>query len=362
MPVLSAKLYDVRYSRDRDGYRTYKTKYLVHTTQGTGPNEIADFVGLPALGSMYDDTMGGVGTGTGRADDWCFCHPDWTIEPHQGKQGEVPEWWSVEIPFSNKPLKRCQDLEIDNPIDELSEITVSFGKKTIEAERDKDDDPIVSSSHEKLTGAAVEFDKGTISVKIKANFPTIDLGLIAECMNRVNAEPMWGLPTRCVKLSGASAERKLYGCCSFYYTITYDLDVDNETFDRNVLDEGTKVLNGHWATKADAQRLLGTGTTIQTDQAWVLDRINGHEPDPNNPQHFIRYKDRNQENARVILNGNGTPANTTAITGTAYGTGTGTGGREVYYHRVQYYKETNLLLLGIPSDLNFSGPGTGTGS
>jgi hypothetical protein len=59
-------------------------------------------------------------------------------------------------------------------------------------------------------------------------------------------------------------------------------------------------------------------------------------PDSTNPQHFIRYKDRNGENARVLLDGAGIPIED---------------GATPVYRDVEYYPESNFLLLGIPLTL-----------
>jgi hypothetical protein len=58
-------------------------------------------------------------------------------------------------------------------------------------------------------------------------------------------------------------------------------------FDRNPLDEGTKVLAGDWDQ--------------QTRTRWIpAQLVHGMALDPNNPSHFQRFKDRNYENARII--------------------------------------------------------------
>lgn len=53
----------------------------------------------------------------------------------------------------------------------------------------------------------------------------------------------------------------------------------------------------------------GTGITTTVDVRWILDNVSpGVKPDPKNPNHFIRYKDQNGENARLLLDGQGKPA------------------------------------------------------
>jgi hypothetical protein len=75
-------------------------------------------------------------------------------------------------------------------------------------------------------------------------------------------------------------------------------------------------------------------TTTVSPNKWVLDAISGGIPDHTNKQHFIRFKDFNGENARTQLNGSGAPSVTT-----------------VFKNKVEYYPESNFLLLGIPVSL-----------
>ncbi len=71
-------------------------------------------------------------------------------------------------------------------------------------------------------------------------------------------------------------------------------------------------------------------------------------PDPSNPSHFIHFKDRNGEKARVILDGGGLPAD--VPTGT--NPGTGDDARPPGSINVRYYQEADFLLLGISPTLN----------
>jgi hypothetical protein len=83
-----------------------------------------------------------------------------------------------------------------------------------------------------------------------------------------------------------------------------------------------------YATEAAMPSEAGSG--------WVLDAIDGEDPDPANPAHFDQFKDRHGENSKVMLNGAGTPATTSG---------------EERYRRVEMYRESNFLSLGIPTVL-----------
>jgi hypothetical protein len=65
-----------------------------------------------------------------------------------------------------------------------------------------------------------------------------------------------------------------------------------------LLDEGNKVLNGQFNPTTGDYEVLN---------------INGQPPNPRNPTHFGRFKDRNGENTRVILDGGGLPAFTSLL-------------------------------------------------
>jgi len=262
---------------------------------------------------------------------------------------------------------------------------------------------IKSSSHEQIRGRQVEFDNNKPSVTIRQNVAALGLSTFSQMVDTVNSVPMWGLGTRRIKLSNAPWERKYYGRCHVYYTRTFEFDIDYKTFDRDAVDEGTKVLHGHWggvsgtgltvsitvnanggistATIVNPGSGYPRSTTVQlsiddslsgsgqgsggvlqaktnssgvvtsvlvvnvgtaysagtvataSNVMWVLDDINGDSPDPENPQHFDRYKDRNGENTRAILDGAGCPVASPSFAAKI---------------PIEYYPESNFFTLGIP--------------
>lgn len=314
--------------RDDAGHRTYHVGHVVQVTNPglDGPLTVMNASGLPAIGAVWN-----FGSET---DVWAFCWPTRTIRPHQEREGDPTEYWMVDSLFSTKPIpsKRCQDTPIEDPMLEPMKISGSFVKTTEEAVSDRFGNLLKSSSHERFKGPLVEFDSSRHTIRIEQNVLSLGLATFSNMVDCVNDAPLWGLPARCVKLSAPEWTRELYGSCSFYYKRIFTFDTNSATFDRAIPDTGTRVLNGHWS---------GAGY-------WVVDNIGTQTPDPNNPQHFIQYKDRNGENSTAILDGAGLPAD--VVFGSGSGTTGGTSGPG-YIYTVEKYSEANFLLLGIPTTL-----------
>jgi hypothetical protein len=269
-------------SSDPEGYRTYHVTYLVQGDVGDGPVEVFNTPGLPVPGDSYAFNSG--------SDQWAFCTQEWSIS---GQQQEGPiTFWDVEIKFTSKPdEKRCKDQKIEDPLLIPDRVSGGFHKYTEEATSDRFGRPIVNSAWEQLRGPQAEFDKHRASIKIEQNVIDLQLGLISSVANCVNGSTMWGLPPRTIKLDEVSFEVKYYGNCFKYYTRTLGFDILFDGFDRDVLDEGTKALNGAWTT----------------DGTWKLINVGGQPPNPTNPAHFSQFKDRKDENAKCILDGRGLP-------------------------------------------------------
>lgn len=275
-------------SRDTDGNREYKITFMVKGDSTDGPANVLQTAGLPVVGDTwnFDDD----------SDEWAFCKQNATVTPILTEEPNL--FWTVEQTFSSKPDdKKCKDKQIDDPLLQPMEVSGGFTKYNEEATVDLFGQPITNSAWEAMRGHQVEFDKNRPTVKIKQNVANLDLGLLSGMVDCVNDAPLWGLPPRCIKMTAPTWERKFYGQCFPYFVRTLEFECRFDTFDRRLLDEGQKVLSGHWDTM--------TGL-------WALDEIAGYtdspNPDPTDPTHFVRFKDRNGENAKVVLDGFGKPA------------------------------------------------------
>lgn len=425
MPLLSDGQLTWSADQDREGYRTYKITFQVIASYFEGPAAVLACPGLPDFGSVW--------AFDGDADVWAWCTHECSAKPVEER---APNYlWSVEKTFTTKPPdaedRPCKDDPVEDPLTEPPKISGSFSKNKLEATKDKDGNAILNSAFEQLRGASLEFDDDRVQVKIEFNVPDLDKAFWASFRNCVNQYPLWGMEPRCVKLSESDWELKFWGACSYYYTLSLTFDLDPATFDRDILDEASKVLNGHWdkdtgewvlddvgavappgaptvteviggtlsghvyhykltsttskgettagaigtfdlsvgtgalkvdwtaaagatgykvyrATDGGAYGLIKTitgGSTVTwTDDGTFSEgaapptssTAGGFSPDASNPGHFIRWKDRNGENMRGILNGAGVPAKIDVEPSD-----------EGKIH-VAYYPEADFTLLGIP--------------
>ena len=292
-----------RVTQDDDGHRTYEVTYLVEGDLTDGPYEALRTAGLPVSGQTYALLS--------EADPYAFCTPYADVEVHDQKDGERPRAFLITRRFTTKPVKRCGDLRFEDPLTEPPRVSGGSTAQQVEATADRWGRPILSSSHEPLRGDLLKFEEHRDTIQVVMNVPSFTSVALALAMrDHVNLLPLWGLPTRSVRLAQAPWTQEYYGLCYSYYKLTLNFEVALYTdpatglvssgWDRVVLDEGTMVLNGEW----DA-----------TTGEWSLIDIDGGPPDPGNPQHFVRATDRKGKPLKsVILNGAGLPAD--VVTGT----------------------------------------------
>lgn len=305
--------------RDDEGHREFYVTHLVETDSVLdGPNTVMDCPGLPLPGSYWNFGND--------LNIWAFFTPWMKVSIHQEKEGDPTVWYKVEQKATTRPMKRCNDTTITDPLLEPDKISGSFVKFLKEYQRDRHGEYITNSAWELFRGQQVEFDANMPMVRIQQNVANLELNVFSQMIDCVNDSPLWGLNERCIKLSNVPWERNLYGTCSFYYTRTLEFECSYNGFDRDLLDEGTKALNG-----------------VNINGAWVVKPVSLvpiTPPDPDNPLHFVRYKDKQGENARCILDGEGLPI--TNLTGVGTGTNPGT-------IHVEAYNEVNFLTLGVPT-------------
>lgn len=282
--------------REPDGHRTYTLKSLVVADKRDGPSTVLTAIGLPLPGTTWlvDDDL----------DLYAICTFEAKVTP---RVTDEPNFhWDVEQKFTTRPQNRCFNDAVGNPLTEPMKVSGSFTKFTEEASEDLYGNPIRTSSFETIRGKEVEFDSNRPTVHIEQNVADLELPLLVEMMRgTVNDDELWGLPAGTVHLSSCNWERCYLDGCDVYYKRVFDFEIKEDGWARDLVDEGTKALNGHWEDEPEDP----DDPDGPRRGSWVLDDIGGNPPNPSNPNHFIRFQDRNGNNARVILDGNGVPFN-----------------------------------------------------
>jgi hypothetical protein len=278
---------------DDEGYRTYEVEFRVETDSPyEGPAVVMNAAGLPRVGDPYQIDAD--------LDVWAWCRPRRSSSPEV--TGEPCKLHRVRCHFSNKPLDKDRSQGgsggpsgVEDPLMEHPKLSGGLKVETEEAYYDFAGRPITNSAFEQIKGPQVEFSRGMPTVKIEMNVPTFDRVALAYAMqHHVNNVPLWGLPRRCWLLSNVSFERRYYAGSQKYYSLSLEFDGSYETHDREILDEATKVLKGHWDTNPES--------------ATYGDYIPDPTANEHNPSHFIQYQDIKGETGKVILNGHGLPA------------------------------------------------------
>ncbi len=277
------------YTEDAEGYPTYTLTVRVQTASYLdGPNVAVSIPGLPRYGDPW--SFGN------DFSPWATCRHDRTVTEVVEQDGR---FFDIDYSFRVKPDgKNCYEQTITDPLLQPMKQSGSFQRDKAQGLQDRFGQAIHTSSWEVITGPQNEWDCDRPQVIIQQFVPMLQLEAFAPMVDCLNDRPLWGLPKRCWKLSTSPWEVLYRGVCEKYYTRTFTFDGDRKTWDRDIQDEGTKCLRGHWHPKVDV---------------WVLDRLPagcagaGQLPNRFNPASFVRVHDRNGNHMKVVLDGFGKP-------------------------------------------------------
>jgi hypothetical protein len=279
-----------------DFHMNYFIKWLVETDDVfDGPRRAISCPGIPSVGSVWN-------FGNDR-DDFAYCWPNWEVSQFRA-QNEPNFLWVVKQPYSTR-FTMPQPERIENPFAQPAAVSGSFTKFSEEKRFDALGKPMQTMSFEPIRGKVSEFDTNRPNVSIEQNYSNLGLNVFTFMIDYVNDSPMWGLGSRMVKLSNVRWTRNVYRF-GYYYTRSYDFDIDFRTFDRVVPEVGTKKLvtlgtktnPQHWVLRRDAE-----GNILRNEFYYTVE---GHDWDGINPSQIAR-------------------------------------------RTLQYYPQTNFFILGIPA-------------
>lgn len=293
--------------RDREGHREYHITFIVKCGANDGPYNVLQTSGLPLPGTVWDygDDY----------DGYAYCKLDADVKEVASEEAGS-RLFHVDFIYSTKSdAKSCKEAQIENPLLQPQEVSGSSQKYQKESLYDRFGKMIGNSAWEPFSGPQNEWDEGRDRIRIRQNVSSLQLSTCVGMRDKVNDRPLWGMPPRTIKLSDFSWEKKYYGQCFAYYVRTFDFDIRADTFDRDILNEGSKALNGYFDFFGAWTREPVTKGGLNPDYNELGDLDDPDtskplNPNPMNPQHFTRFKDPKDENARTVLNLDGTPYET----------------------------------------------------
>lgn len=323
----------IELTRDDDGSREYRVVHLVRAGAGDGPATVLLTTGLPQPGDVW--RFGDV-----EVDVWAWCRLNAQVRAHDAQDGEPIEWYTVEQVFSTKPPQQTEPA--GDPLLQRQKISGSFSKSGEEITFDRFGNPVLNSSFEQIRGPQVEFESGNILIRVEQNVADLALPVVRLAMYTLNSIPLWGAPVRMVRLSGFSWDEHDYWrpdpvtgapIPSIYYTRNFEFEASPKGWDRDIVDEGTKVIRGRW----------DKDPASPTYRSYLIDPAT----DPDDPAHYDRYQDWTGNPSRLILD-HGTPAlSTVGVIGSTTTTQSAVGSIHV-----EKYGETDFVsVLGIRSTL-----------
>jgi hypothetical protein len=258
---MSVSLYDWSMDTDEEGHRDYTLIWQVQTSGATyGPDHALFASGMPLPGSSLS-----VGN---TVDPWAFYQRKGSARlKNRGSRKDV---WLATTIFSTRPVRRCQNNTIADPLLEPHRVRGSADMFTREATEDKDGNPLLYSSNERIKGPAIQEEDGYPTIELEQNVAWLNIPFLTDYRYAVNSAAWWGMPARTIRCKTFTWERVLYGTCYFYFRVTTTFQLNENTWDLEILDEG------------DMVKIAGTS-----------------------PAEFRRAKDEFEETVHVLLDGNG---------------------------------------------------------
>ena len=254
--IIGGQPCDWSLSTDEEGYRDYSVLWNVQTDGPLyGPDYALAAPGLPMPGSSL--SIGNT------VDPWVFYQRKGSAKLKSREQRR--DVYLVETVFTNRPTKRCGSSSFEDPLMEPHRVRGGADSFTREATRDKDGDPLLTPCYERFRGPAVQIEDGWPTIELEQNVSWINLAFLAQYRHSVNNATWWGQATRTIKCKGFTWERVLYGTCYFYFRVTTQFQLNADTWDVEVLNEGNLEKIGTEFVQAKDDRENNTMVIVNSD-------------------------------------------------------------------------------------------------
>jgi hypothetical protein len=181
---------------DAEFHRKYTSEYQIYTERNTSPLDVRAMEQLPQYGDVY--------SWYGFVDSWAFCRDisvNRKAEIKDPNTAEIRTLWTVKVVHDSKPTGGSNDFQgRNNPLDDPIVVSGGFGVFKQEVSTDRFENPIVNAAGDPYNPSP-EIDEAVDTLSMSYNTATLDLALRAEMIGKVNANVMWGLEPRRIKLT-----------------------------------------------------------------------------------------------------------------------------------------------------------------
>ena len=183
-------------SIDAEFHRKYTSEYQIYTDRTTDPLAVRAMEQLPQYGDVY--------SWYGFVDEWAFCRDIQVTRKAEIKDpntADIRTLWTIKVVHDSKPTGGSNDFQgRNNPLDDPIVISGGFGVFKQEVSTDRFEEPIVNAAGDPYNPSP-EVDEAVDTLSMSYNTATLNLQLRAEMIGKVNANVMWGLEPRRVKLT-----------------------------------------------------------------------------------------------------------------------------------------------------------------
>jgi len=286
-------------SIDAEFHRKYTSEYQIYTERTADPLTVRAMEQLPQYGDVYN--------WYGFVDSWAFCRDiqvSRKAEISDTNTGDIRTLWTVKVVHDSKPTGGSNDFQgRENPLDDPIVISGGFGVFKQEVSTDRFENPIVNAAGDPYNPSP-EIDEAVDTLSMSYNTATLNLQLRAEMIGKVNANIMWGLEPRRVKLTQWNYQVLRAGPGFEYIKHDFEFQVSFKLHptDAELVAKGPVGVRGYYHTLPNAGELF-----FKEDNPQDI-------PDSDPPSTTNRYEenlgkwevDDEVLNTRGMLNANGT--------------------------------------------------------